>query len=141
MMIMIMKMITKMIMVQPVHEDHGEVLPVLNASQVEGGDPLTILHFIIFHFVKSLKNFLAIGGCPHITSAAGGGEGVSQILRQRKILSNEFMSAKDVCKRHKLSQLRHNICFLSKTINKPSKFHINMYFFLEWIVRGGLAKR
>ena len=78
---MIMNMITTMIMVRPVHEDHGEVLPVLNASQVEGGDPLTILHFIIFchiqytHHVKSLKNFLAIGGCPHITSAAGGGGG------------------------------------------------------------------
>ena len=34
---------TMLIIVPPVHEDHGEVLAVLNASQVKGGDPLAIL--------------------------------------------------------------------------------------------------
>ena len=44
MMIMIIRMtIMMMMMVPPVHEDHSEVLPVLDASQVKGGDPLPIL--------------------------------------------------------------------------------------------------
>ena len=39
-----------------------------------------------------------IRGCPHITSAVGGGKPNAK-------------SVKDVCKRDKLSQLCHNICF------------------------------
>ena len=41
--ILINLMITMMIINPPVHEDHGKVLPVLHASQVERGDPLPIL--------------------------------------------------------------------------------------------------